>query len=230
MKVADLRSTVRRGEDIDVLCSENKDLRAQLDFSEDASTLSIYDITEAGMIQWACVQAQRMAESQLRACQNIIHAKDKELTEALTEFLRAKDLLANLRESRKHEKSQGRAKWTWSTKLERRNRGRSQNSSYGRMTSLCGRMGLKPKEQCKPVEEVVVGLPRGERKMCASDSSGAHTISRSFPHTYAKSAPARINQIVILGIHLRPIQSASQVIRSVDMKKLQKKYALAMTA
>ncbi|KAL2532343.1 Uncharacterized protein Adt_05694 [Abeliophyllum distichum] len=40
--------------------------------------------------------------------------------------------------------------------------------------------GLKPKEQCKPVEKVVVGLPRGERRppevpySTESGSSGAN--------------------------------------------------------
>ncbi|KAL2489326.1 Uncharacterized protein Fot_42618 [Forsythia ovata] len=96
MKVNELRSTVREGEDIDALHSENKDLRAELAFSEEARARAIYDITKTGTIQRACVQAQRTAESQLRACQNMIHAKDKELTEALTELSRAKDLLANL--------------------------------------------------------------------------------------------------------------------------------------
>ncbi|KAL2553462.1 hypothetical protein Fot_07081 [Forsythia ovata] len=43
-----------------------------------------------------CVQAQRKVESQLRASQNMIYAKDKELTEALAKLSRAKDLLANL--------------------------------------------------------------------------------------------------------------------------------------
>ncbi|KAL2551936.1 hypothetical protein Fot_05555 [Forsythia ovata] len=82
-KVDELRSTVGKGEDINALRLENKDLWEQLAFSEDASAWAIYDITKAGMIQRACVQAQRTAESQLRACQNMIHAKDKELTEAL---------------------------------------------------------------------------------------------------------------------------------------------------
>ncbi|KAL2553190.1 hypothetical protein Fot_06809 [Forsythia ovata] len=68
MKVDEIRSTVGRDEDIDALHLENKDLREQLAFSEDARVRAIYDITKAGTIQMACVQAQRTAESQLRAC------------------------------------------------------------------------------------------------------------------------------------------------------------------
>ncbi|KAL2549849.1 hypothetical protein Fot_11379 [Forsythia ovata] len=96
MKFDELRSTVGGGVDIDVLCLENKDLWEQLVISEDVMARAIRDIAKAGTIQRACVQAQRKAESQLRACQNVIHAKDKELMEALTELSKAKDLLANL--------------------------------------------------------------------------------------------------------------------------------------
>ncbi|KAL2529541.1 hypothetical protein Fot_22142 [Forsythia ovata] len=83
-------------EDVDALRSENKGLREQLAFSEDARTRAIYNITKAKTIQMACVQAQKKAELQLRSCQNMVHAKDKELTEALNELLRAQDLLAKL--------------------------------------------------------------------------------------------------------------------------------------
>ncbi|KAL2529404.1 hypothetical protein Fot_22005 [Forsythia ovata] len=38
----------------------------------------------------------KKAESQLRACQNMVHAKDKELTEALAELSKANDLLTIL--------------------------------------------------------------------------------------------------------------------------------------
>ncbi|KAL2545386.1 hypothetical protein Fot_14619 [Forsythia ovata] len=96
IKVDELRSTVGRGKDIDALRLENNDILEQLAFSKDARARAIYDITKAGTIQRACVQAQMSAESQLRTCQNMIRAKDKELTEALTELLKAKDLLANL--------------------------------------------------------------------------------------------------------------------------------------
>ncbi|KAL2530159.1 hypothetical protein Fot_23592 [Forsythia ovata] len=96
MKADELRSTVEGGNNIDTLRSENNDLCAQLAFFEDARAWAIYDITKDGMIQMAYIQAQRTAKSQLRACQNMIYAKDKELTEALAELSRAKNLLANL--------------------------------------------------------------------------------------------------------------------------------------
>ncbi|KAL2514525.1 hypothetical protein Fot_28496 [Forsythia ovata] len=78
MKVDELRSTVEGDEDVDTLCLENKDLWKQLAFSKDTRARAIYDITKAKMIQRACVQAQKKAESQLRSCQNMIHAKDKD--------------------------------------------------------------------------------------------------------------------------------------------------------
>ncbi|KAL2529467.1 hypothetical protein Fot_22068 [Forsythia ovata] len=77
------------GEDVDVLCLENNDLREQLAFYEYARARAIYDITKAKTIQKACVQAQKKAESHLRSCQNMIHAKDKELTEVSTELFKA---------------------------------------------------------------------------------------------------------------------------------------------
>ncbi|KAL2493837.1 hypothetical protein Fot_37594 [Forsythia ovata] len=83
--------------DVDALHLENKDLREQLTFSEDTRAHAIYNITKAKTIHRACVQAQRKAESQLRSCQNMIHAKDNELTEALTELSKAQGLLATLR-------------------------------------------------------------------------------------------------------------------------------------
>ncbi|KAL2552390.1 hypothetical protein Fot_06009 [Forsythia ovata] len=96
MKVDELRSTVGRDKDVDALCSENKDLWEQFAFSEDARACDIYDITKAKTIQTACVQVQKKVELQLRSCQNMIHAKDKELTEALIELSKARDLLVKL--------------------------------------------------------------------------------------------------------------------------------------
>ncbi|KAL2494325.1 Uncharacterized protein Fot_38082 [Forsythia ovata] len=83
--------------DLDALRSENKDLRKHLAFFEDARARAIYDITKSKTIRKACVQAHKKAESQLRSCQNMVHAKDKELTEVLNELSRAQDLLAKLR-------------------------------------------------------------------------------------------------------------------------------------
>ncbi|KAL2520411.1 hypothetical protein Fot_24334 [Forsythia ovata] len=94
MKVDELHSTVEGDEDVDALRLENKDLREQLAFSEDARARAIYDVTKAKRIQSVCVQAQKKAESQLRSCQSMVHAKDKQLTDALTELSKAQGLLA----------------------------------------------------------------------------------------------------------------------------------------
>ncbi|KAL2520069.1 Uncharacterized protein Fot_23992 [Forsythia ovata] len=84
MKVDELCSIVGGDEDVNALCSENKDLRERLAISEDARTRAIYDLTKVKRIQSVCVQAQKKVKSQLRACQNMIHGKDKELTDALS--------------------------------------------------------------------------------------------------------------------------------------------------
>ncbi|KAL2529227.1 hypothetical protein Fot_21828 [Forsythia ovata] len=96
MKVDELRSTVVGAEDIVALCLENQTLRSELAVSEDARARAIYNITKSGTIEKTCVQAQRKTELQLRACQNMVYAKDKELTEALEELSKGNDLLANL--------------------------------------------------------------------------------------------------------------------------------------
>ncbi|KAL2508422.1 hypothetical protein Fot_32069 [Forsythia ovata] len=96
MKIDELHFKVVGAEDIDALRLENNALRAQLAITKDVRARAIYDITKYGTIQRMCVQAQKKAESQLRVCQNMVHAKDKELTEALAELSKANDLLANL--------------------------------------------------------------------------------------------------------------------------------------
>ncbi|KAL2501253.1 hypothetical protein Fot_35101 [Forsythia ovata] len=96
MKIDELRTTIEGDEDVNALRLENKDLRERLAFSEDERARTIYDITKAKRIQSVCVQAQKKAKSQLRSCQNMIHAKDKELTEALIELSKAHDLLVKL--------------------------------------------------------------------------------------------------------------------------------------
>ncbi|KAL2488723.1 hypothetical protein Fot_42015 [Forsythia ovata] len=68
----------------------------ELAASEDARARATYGVTKSRTIQRTCAQAQRKAESQLRACQNMVHAKDKELTEALAKLSKARDLLASL--------------------------------------------------------------------------------------------------------------------------------------
>ncbi|KAL2538964.1 hypothetical protein Fot_20355 [Forsythia ovata] len=74
-KIDELCSTAGRDEDVEALRVENKDLQEQLVFSEDARARAIYDVAKAEKIQGACVQAQKKAESQLRSCQNMVHAK-----------------------------------------------------------------------------------------------------------------------------------------------------------
>ncbi|KAL2530378.1 hypothetical protein Fot_22979 [Forsythia ovata] len=76
--------------------AEIKRLQARLAFSEHAQTRATYDVTKAQTIQKACVVAQKKAESQLKSCQIMIQAKDKELTEVLNELTKAKGLLAKL--------------------------------------------------------------------------------------------------------------------------------------
>ncbi|KAL2501016.1 hypothetical protein Fot_34864 [Forsythia ovata] len=50
MKVDELRSTIGRYEDVNVLRSKNNDLRERLAFSEDARARAIYDVTKAKRI------------------------------------------------------------------------------------------------------------------------------------------------------------------------------------
>ncbi|KAL2462281.1 hypothetical protein Adt_45701 [Abeliophyllum distichum] len=47
MKIEELRSMAGRGEDVDALCSENKDLQNRLAFSDDVRTRAVYDVTKA---------------------------------------------------------------------------------------------------------------------------------------------------------------------------------------
>ncbi|KAL2530792.1 hypothetical protein Fot_23393 [Forsythia ovata] len=96
MKVDELHSVIGGDEDVEAMRAENKHLRARVAFSEDARTRATYDITKAQTIQKACVDAQKKAESQLKSCQSMIHAKDKELTEVLSELAKTKGLLAKL--------------------------------------------------------------------------------------------------------------------------------------
>ncbi|KAL2552345.1 hypothetical protein Fot_05964 [Forsythia ovata] len=96
MNIDELRFTAGGDEDVEALHAKNKDLREQLVFFEDARARAIYDVAKAERIQGACVQAQKKVESQLRYFQNMVHAKDKELIEALSELSRARDLQANL--------------------------------------------------------------------------------------------------------------------------------------
>ncbi|KAL2557667.1 Uncharacterized protein Fot_02406 [Forsythia ovata] len=90
MKVDEIHSALSEDEDVEAMRAEIKRLRAQLAFSEDAQTRATYDVTKA------CIVAQKKAESQLKSCQNMIQAKDRELIEDLNELAKAKGLLAKL--------------------------------------------------------------------------------------------------------------------------------------
>ncbi|KAL2522483.1 hypothetical protein Fot_26406 [Forsythia ovata] len=96
MKVDEIHSVIGEDEDVEVMRAENKRLRARLAFSEDAWTRATYDVTKAQTIHKACVVARKKAESQLKSCQSMIQAKDKELAEVLNELAKAKGFLAKL--------------------------------------------------------------------------------------------------------------------------------------
>ncbi|KAL2554187.1 hypothetical protein Fot_07806 [Forsythia ovata] len=96
MKVDEIHSVIGDDEDVEAMRAENKHLQERLAFSEDARTRATYDVTKAQTIQKACVVARKEAESQLKSCQSMIQAKDKELTEVLSELVKAKGLLAKL--------------------------------------------------------------------------------------------------------------------------------------
>ncbi|KAL2489718.1 hypothetical protein Fot_43010 [Forsythia ovata] len=96
MKVDEIHSALGKDEDAEAMRAEIKRLRARLAFSEDVQTRATYDVTKAQTIQKACIVAQKKAESQLTSCQNMIQAKDKELTEVLNELAKAKGLLPKL--------------------------------------------------------------------------------------------------------------------------------------
>ncbi|KAL2555480.1 hypothetical protein Fot_00219 [Forsythia ovata] len=96
MRVAEIQSALGEDENAEVMRAEIKRLRARLAFSEDARSRATYDVTKAQTIQKACIVAQKKAESQLKSCQNMIQAKDRELTEVSNELAKAKGLLAKL--------------------------------------------------------------------------------------------------------------------------------------
>ncbi|KAL2483279.1 hypothetical protein Fot_44723 [Forsythia ovata] len=96
MKVDEIQSALGENENAVVMRAKIKRLQARLVFSEDTRSRTTYDVTKAQTIQKACIVAQKKAESQLKSCQNMIQAKDRELTEVLNELAKAKGLLAKL--------------------------------------------------------------------------------------------------------------------------------------
>ncbi|KAL2549591.1 Uncharacterized protein Fot_11121 [Forsythia ovata] len=96
MRVAEIQSVLGEDENAEAMRAEIKRLRARLAFSEDVRSRATYDVTKAQTIQKACIVAQKKAESRLKSFQNMIQAKDRELTEVLNELAKAKGLLAKL--------------------------------------------------------------------------------------------------------------------------------------
>ncbi|KAL2493820.1 hypothetical protein Fot_37577 [Forsythia ovata] len=96
MKIDRLHSTVMGAEDIDELHSKNKILRLRLAVFEDTRVQAEYRITKAETIQMFSIKAQKQAELKLKVCEDMAHAKHKELMEALAELSKAKELLAKL--------------------------------------------------------------------------------------------------------------------------------------
>ncbi|KAL2489272.1 hypothetical protein Fot_42564 [Forsythia ovata] len=96
MKVDEIQSALGEDENAKAMRAEIKRLRARLAFSEDTQSRVTYDVTKAQTIQKACIVAQKKVESQLKSCQNMIQAKDRELSEVLNELAKAKSLLAKL--------------------------------------------------------------------------------------------------------------------------------------
>ncbi|KAL2549678.1 hypothetical protein Fot_11208 [Forsythia ovata] len=93
MKIDELCSTVVGTDDIDELRSKIKILRLRLAVYEDARVQAKYKITMAEMIERLSVKARKQVELELKVCEDMVHAKHKELTEALSELSKAKELL-----------------------------------------------------------------------------------------------------------------------------------------
>ncbi|KAL2549567.1 hypothetical protein Fot_11097 [Forsythia ovata] len=96
IKIDELRSTVVSTKDIEELRSENKILCLRLVVFEDSRAQAEYRITKAETIQRFSIKAQKQAELKLKVCEDMDHAKQKELTESLVELSKAKELLAKL--------------------------------------------------------------------------------------------------------------------------------------
>ncbi|KAL2530036.1 hypothetical protein Fot_22637 [Forsythia ovata] len=97
VKVDELHLTVERTKDIDKLRAKNKMLCSRLAISEDARAKAEYKISMAETIQQLSVKARKQAELKLKVCEDMAHAKHKELTEALAELSKAKESLDKLR-------------------------------------------------------------------------------------------------------------------------------------
>ncbi|KAL2501512.1 hypothetical protein Fot_35360 [Forsythia ovata] len=96
MKIDELRSIVVEAEDIDELHSKNKIFHSRLVVFEDDRAQTEYKIKKAETIQRFAIKAQKQAELELKVSKDMAHAKHKELTKALAELSKAKELLAKL--------------------------------------------------------------------------------------------------------------------------------------
>ncbi|KAL2538567.1 hypothetical protein Fot_19958 [Forsythia ovata] len=79
MKIDKRHSTVMGAEDIDKLRSKNKTLRSRLAVSEDVRAKAEYKINMAETIQKFSVKARKQTELKLKLCEDMAHAKYKEL-------------------------------------------------------------------------------------------------------------------------------------------------------
>ncbi|KAL2501479.1 hypothetical protein Fot_35327 [Forsythia ovata] len=96
MKVDELHSTIEDVEDIDELCVENKMLCSSFAIYEDMRAKAEHMISMAETIRKLSIKARKQVELKLKVCEDMAHAKYKELTRALAELSKAKELLAKL--------------------------------------------------------------------------------------------------------------------------------------
>ncbi|KAL2552623.1 hypothetical protein Fot_06242 [Forsythia ovata] len=92
MKIDKQRSTVAGEEDIDELRSENKVFRSRFAVFEDARAQAEFKIIKSEMIQRLSISARKQAELKLKFCKDMAYEKLKQLTKALAELSKAKEL------------------------------------------------------------------------------------------------------------------------------------------
>ncbi|KAL2514454.1 hypothetical protein Fot_28425 [Forsythia ovata] len=96
MKIDGLHSKVVGAKNIEDLRTENNVLYLELVIFKDARAKAEYKVTKAEMLQQLSFKAQKQAELKLNVCEDMAHAKHKELTKALGELSKANELLAKL--------------------------------------------------------------------------------------------------------------------------------------
>ncbi|KAL2544934.1 hypothetical protein Fot_14167 [Forsythia ovata] len=80
----------------DELCSENRVLRSKFVFADEARPQAKYKLMKSKTIQRVCIDARKWAKLKQKVCEDMAHAKHKELAEALAELSKAKESLAKL--------------------------------------------------------------------------------------------------------------------------------------